>query len=731
MRLRFLDLPRCGPLVDVAVCFGQEGMLYGGPGAAPPKRRGAINFVVGINGTGKSSLLRALFRSFRALGEGQPPPLPITLAWDRDTGEGAVTAVFHLDPADGERTFFATLPRVPEAWDAELWRREIGALAAGAAQTATRRLERETDAWSGSFLQAHLPRPILAYTTGDEALWAELEHPQLRPDWDADALDQGDAADARDPSEPERPPGWSIQREWRDEVPRRRAQAVRGFEPSLPYRPPPGDAVNFSASSQPAERALSLSEQYAAGIRARLKQQPRRGKSPPASRIRQADLRLAAVSLAVWQAARESFDLDTEADTSAFRHKCLDPKHNPDDPARRILNEIDWLEPTHLSLLYREPEDQVSGASADQMLCLLALAERVTAQPLDRQRLVIDLGRRDFSGFRERVEEDHKELMGVGGTAEILDRIEDCRSGAEAVLRVFSDAKSEASRGREALEPTLSELFEALRALRRSGLLENATLVIRRLRQVPAADGSPDDAIVTFDQLSDGEQMLLGRVALLHLVRGQSGALLLLDEPETHFNDVWKRELIDLIDDAILKTTPAQVVVSTHTSLALTDVFKSEIVLLRRDADTGKFYEADEPIETFGTTPGDILRDVFGADEIIGRRAAQILDLVLIVTALEDIAAPLWETGEVSPPELDTLWQNAQRVPHSFPDAQALKAFLLAMRAWTAEQPDCAQPPRIVDTLSAIEGKLGPGHYQFEFRRRILAHRRRDGAPSD
>jgi ABC-type hemin transport system ATPase subunit len=730
MRLRFLHLPRCGPLVDVAVCFGQEGMLYGGPDAAPPKRRGAINFVVGVNGTGKSTLLRALFRSFRALGDGQPPPLPITLGWDRSTGEGDVTAVFHLDPADGERTFFAILSPVPDAWGAERWQGEIALLAAGAAGVDVQRIERGTDAWTGSFLQAYLPRVMLAYTTGDESLWTELEHPLLRPDWDTDSLGQADEADEPDPASPERPPGWSIEREWRDEVPRRRAQAVRGFEPSVPYRPPPGDAVNFEARSQPAERALSVSAKYAEGIRTRLRQQPARGDGR-ASRIRQADLRLAAVALAVWQAAREQDECDTEAKAAAFRRKCLDPKHIPDDPARRILSQIDWFQPTHLSLVYREPEDDVPGAPADALLGLLALAERVTPQALDRQRVVIHLGRRDFSGFREQFETDYPKLMGVGGTAEILDRIQDCRSGAEAVLRVFSDAKAEAGCARDALEPTLSDLFEGLRALRRAGLLEQVTLVIRRLRQVPASDGSLDDAIVTFDQLSDGEQMLLGRVALLHLVRGQSGALLLLDEPETHFNDIWKRELIDLIDAAILKTTAAQVVVSTHTSLALTDVFKSEIVLLRRDSETGRFYEADEPIETFGTTPGDILRDVFGADEIIGRRAAQILDLVLIVTALEHIAAPMWETGEVSPPELDTLWQNAQRVPHSFPDAQALKGFLLAMRAWTAEQLDRAQPPRIVDTLSAIEHKLGPGHYQFEFRRRILAHRRRDDAAPD
>ena len=129
--------------------------------------------------------------------------------------------------------------------------------------------------------------------------------------------------------------------------------------------------------------------------------------------------------------------------------------------------------------------------------------------------------------------------------------------------------------------------------------------------------------MTTFDQLSDGEQMLLGRVGLFFLLRRQDGALLLLDEPETHFNDVWKREIVDLIDEAILKTTSAQVVVATHTSIALTDVFSSEILrLARRD---GRIEAEAAAFPTFGADPGRILLHVFGSPDVIGSRAAEFL----------------------------------------------------------------------------------------------------------
>jgi hypothetical protein len=201
--------------------------------------------------------------------------------------------------------------------------------------------------------------------------------------------------------------------------------------------------------------------------------------------------------------------------------------------------------------------------------------------------------------------------------------VEGSRTGAEAVLRIFSDARKGSDNAINDLEPTLIEVFEALRAWQASGLLEDATLTVKRLHRTASSDGEPDDALVTFDQLSDGEQVLLGRTALLHLVRGQDGALLLLDEPETHFNDVWKRELIDLVDDVILKETFAQVLVSTHTSISLTDVFSSEIVRLSRSDD--RIVAESPAFPTFGADPGRILLHVFGATDVIGRRAAEFL----------------------------------------------------------------------------------------------------------
>ena len=84
--------------------------------------------------------------------------------------------------------------------------------------------------------------------------------------------------------------------------------------------------------------------------------------------------------------------------------------------------------------------------------------------------------------------------------------------------------------------------------------------------------------MLLYDWLSDGERMFLGRIALFYLLKGQDNALLILDEPETHFNDIWKRRLVDILDGA-LGDLASDVIISTHSSIALTDVFAEEIGL--------------------------------------------------------------------------------------------------------------------------------------------------------
>lgn len=161
------------------------------------------------------------------------------------------------------------------------------------------------------------------------------------------------------------------------------------------------------------------------------------------------------------------------------------------------------------------------------------------------------------------------------------------------------------------------QLYRFLLELHQEDVLRDAHLVIKKK--------DVEDLLLDV-WLSDGENMFLGRMALF-LMLHHAECLFLLDEPESHFNDRWKRELID-IADTILQDVPSDVLIATHSSLTLTDVFANEIVLLRND-ERGHAHAVEVTIPTFGADPTEIMVGVFGAEDSIGKRATEFLDRIL------------------------------------------------------------------------------------------------------
>ena len=156
--------------------------------------------------------------------------------------------------------------------------------------------------------------------------------------------------------------------------------------------------------------------------------------------------------------------------------------------------------------------------------------------------------------------------------------------------------------------------FKMLLGLYREGLLEDVQIA---LRKTDTAD------ILLFDELSDAEQVFLSRMALFHLMAGQEDTLVILDELETHFNDKWKRGIVAIIDEVLHETGNA-VLLSTHSSIALTDVFNDEIVLLEKRDDDSKRIEIAS--RTFGADPSEVMIRLFGVSDSVGQRATAWLE---------------------------------------------------------------------------------------------------------
>jgi ABC-type Mn2+/Zn2+ transport system ATPase subunit len=123
--------------------------------------------------------------------------------------------------------------------------------------------------------------------------------------------------------------------------------------------------------------------------------------------------------------------------------------------------------------------------------------------------------------------------------------------------------------------------------------------------------------------LSDGEFEFLGRMALFMLLR-QRESLFLLDEPETHFNDVWKRELVDILAE-ILADQSSAVLLTTHSSIIVSDVSNDQVTLLKKD-EQGITRVVDLTSPTLGADPSEIMISVLEAPDSTGVSGLEYLD---------------------------------------------------------------------------------------------------------
>ena len=201
--------------------------------------------------------------------------------------------------------------------------------------------------------------------------------------------------------------------------------------------------------------------------------------------------------------------------------------------------------------------------------------------------------------------------------------------------------------------PNALQLYEFLADLRMRGVLAGVDLV---LRKTDLAD------IILDRHLSDGEFELLGRTALFLLMQEQREALFLFDEPETHFNDVWKRELVDMLSTTLGEQSSSAVLLTTHSSIVLSDVETEQILLLKK-TETGGVERVSLRVPTLGADPSEILIAVLGASESIGKEAQDYLDAQLrrdwTIADLPELERLIQRTGPgYHRSELRTIWRR-------------------------------------------------------------------------
>ena len=162
------------------------------------------------------------------------------------------------------------------------------------------------------------------------------------------------------------------------------------------------------------------------------------------------------------------------------------------------------------------------------------------------------------------------------------------------------------------------QFFQALTTLQDIGVVHSVNLV---LEYTPPKKEAGTRRILLADHLSDGEFAFLSRMALIYLLN-EKECLFLLDEPEVHFNDDWKRNLVDGIERA-LAGTQSEVILTSHASIVLTDAYPDEVILLT-------YYGQEDTIPLiFAAEQGEVLRLLFDSERSVGRRAMRHVQKVI------------------------------------------------------------------------------------------------------
>jgi predicted ATPase len=181
------------------------------------------------------------------------------------------------------------------------------------------------------------------------------------------------------------------------------------------------------------------------------------------------------------------------------------------------------------------------------------------------------------------------------------------------------------------IAPTPLLFFEELLAWKRQGALREIRLIIKK---------KDVEDLLLVSSLSDGEFLYLGRYALLLMLRDIPECLVLLDEPETYFNDQWKTELVkdiagllELGSEIPSASSHNEVIIATHSDLTLTDADPKQVYVFEykevagADGNPSKKVSVSRPaFSTFAANRGDVPRGLYQSPASTGAYAKDAIE---------------------------------------------------------------------------------------------------------
>lgn len=131
---------------------------------------------------------------------------------------------------------------------------------------------------------------------------------------------------------------------------------------------------------------------------------------------------------------------------------------------------------------------------------------------------------------------------------------------------------------------------------------------------------------ITFKELSEGEQQLLTVLGLLKFTKDEE-SLVLLDEPNTHLNPIWKWKYLDLLKEVIGNDETSHIIINTHDPLVIGGLVKEQIRIFKKNHKDGNTIIEKPEIDPKGLGVAGILTsEYFGLPTTLDKETQEKLN---------------------------------------------------------------------------------------------------------
>ncbi|WP_108063327.1 restriction system-associated AAA family ATPase [Poseidonibacter lekithochrous] len=323
-----------------------------------------------------------------------------------------------------------------------------------------------------------------------------------------------------------------------------------------------------------------------------------------------------------------------------------------DEYKESIKDKRDFIEP-ETSLVYIDEE-----MSQAVLLACLIFEDKKTLKPLKKE-----LGILGIQSFRMNLHNHFIELINnkvpiLNHIDEIFEKLKKCTafhftSNNNQVERISIDFLIDENT-KKAFRKNFGSAFELFRVFQLLYELNNISIHEKTKEEVYKSKGVYTDGKIPVPELtdkvfyfldymilkkikgekvprelllrefSDGEHQFIHTMGISIMLKSKR-TLLLLDEPETHFNPGWRAKFIKVLNDSIqsggANNFIKDVVLTSHSPFIISDCLPNNVIFFKRNKKTKKIEPKSASslnFNTYGTSVEIILDELFGYDQSIG-----------------------------------------------------------------------------------------------------------------